>query len=616
MRPASGALVFASTCSVYGAAGDDWLDEDSATTPVSLYAETNLEAEAIAPRPPRRHRDRVRDPALRHRLRPGAAHALRPRRQPAHRPGAARRGDRGARRRAVAPAGPRRRRGPRGARSRSIIPTRPAACSTSAPTPSTCASPSSRSRIAGRFPGAAAHGQPDPRSAVLPRLVRSHRGRARLPRRADARIGHRRDRGLARRRSPELDHRAPRFSNVLRARGDAPRMSRSDEPRPTSPRRPARSPPTAARPVRATFLPVALPLGRRGREAGRARDARLRLDDDRAEGHRVRPAHRRRRRRRRTAWPSTRAPARSTWPWRAWGIGPGDEVITSTWTFVATANVVLHMRRAASCWSTSTRRSKNLDPEQVAPAITPRTKAIIAVDFAGQPADYDALRAAVRPPRPEAPGRRRPRLRRQLARPAGRLARRRHLLLVLRHQEHHHRRRRLPGQRRRRVRRAGPRSCRCTASRRTPGSAIRAPGSWYYEVTAPGFKYNLTDLAAAIGLAQLDRWPEFDARRQAIARRYDEAFTGMPEVATPWVDPERPPRPPPLHARARPRPPHRRPRALSRAAQGREHRHDGELHPRPQASLLPRRARLPRRGLPGRRARLSRASSRCRSIRA
>ncbi len=40
-------LVFASTCSVYGAAGDNWLDEDSATTPVSLYAETHLEAEAI-----------------------------------------------------------------------------------------------------------------------------------------------------------------------------------------------------------------------------------------------------------------------------------------------------------------------------------------------------------------------------------------------------------------------------------------------------------------------------------------------------------------------------------------------------------------------------------------
>jgi nucleoside-diphosphate-sugar epimerase len=40
-------VVFASTCSVYGAAGDDWLDEDSATTPVSLYAETHLEAEAI-----------------------------------------------------------------------------------------------------------------------------------------------------------------------------------------------------------------------------------------------------------------------------------------------------------------------------------------------------------------------------------------------------------------------------------------------------------------------------------------------------------------------------------------------------------------------------------------
>jgi dTDP-4-amino-4,6-dideoxygalactose transaminase len=57
-----------------------------------------------------------------------------------------------------------------------------------------------------------------------------------------------------------------------------------------------------------------------------------------------------------------------------------------------------------------------------------------------------------------------------------------------------------------------------------------AAGSWYYEVVAPGYKYNLTDAAAAVGLVQLERWPEFHARRRALAARYDAHFAGLPEV--------------------------------------------------------------------------------------
>ncbi len=62
-------------------------------------------------------------------------------------------------------------------------------------------------------------------------------------------------------------------------------------------------------------------------------------------------------------------------------------------------------------------------------------------------------------------------------------------------------------------------------------------GAWYYEVTVPGFKYNLTDLAAALGLAQLDRWPDFDARRTALSALYDARLAGIAEVERPWVDP-------------------------------------------------------------------------------
>lgn len=58
--------------------------------------------------------------------------------------------------------------------------------------------------------------------------------------------------------------------------------------------------------------------------------------------------------------------------------------------------------------------------------------------------------------------------------------------------------------------------------------------AWYYEVVAPGFKYNMTDIAAAMGLHQLKKVTAFQQRREAIAKRYNAAFEGLPLV-TPWV---------------------------------------------------------------------------------
>lgn len=65
-----------------------------------------------------------------------------------------------------------------------------------------------------------------------------------------------------------------------------------------------------------------------------------------------------------------------------------------------------------------------------------------------------------------------------------------------------------------------------------------AEGTWYYEVIRPGFKYNMTDIQAAIGLHQLRKLPGFQARRQGIVRRYNEAFSGLEELETPIVRPE------------------------------------------------------------------------------
>jgi perosamine synthetase len=64
-----------------------------------------------------------------------------------------------------------------------------------------------------------------------------------------------------------------------------------------------------------------------------------------------------------------------------------------------------------------------------------------------------------------------------------------------------------------------------------------ADGHWYYEIVAPGYKYNMPDVLAAIGLAQLRKVDAMRQRREEIARRYSEAFAGYPEVQTPTVRP-------------------------------------------------------------------------------
>jgi dTDP-4-amino-4,6-dideoxygalactose transaminase len=65
-----------------------------------------------------------------------------------------------------------------------------------------------------------------------------------------------------------------------------------------------------------------------------------------------------------------------------------------------------------------------------------------------------------------------------------------------------------------------------------------AEGSWYYEIAAPGYKYNLTDLASAIGLAQLGRAEEMRERRRAIARAFNRVFAELPELQLPTDCPQ------------------------------------------------------------------------------
>ena len=73
------------------------------------------------------------------------------------------------------------------------------------------------------------------------------------------------------------------------------------------------------------------------------------------------------------------------------GVGPGDEVITSPYSFAASANCFLY-EGAEPVFADVDPRTYNLDPDAVAAAITPRTKAIVAVDIFGYPCELDPLR--------------------------------------------------------------------------------------------------------------------------------------------------------------------------------------------------------------------------------
>jgi len=80
----------------------------------------------------------------------------------------------------------------------------------------------------------------------------------------------------------------------------------------------------------------------------------------------------------------------------ALGVGPGDEVITSTITWPATANVIVHSG-ATPIFVDVREDDLNIDPDRAAEAVTDRTKAILPVDLAGQPADLDPLIARASP---------------------------------------------------------------------------------------------------------------------------------------------------------------------------------------------------------------------------
>jgi len=219
----------------------------------------------------------------------------------------------------------------------------------------------------------------------------------------------------------------------------------------------------------------------------------------------------------------------------ALGIGPGDEVITTPMTFAASVNVIEHVGARPILVDVEP-DTLNIDPAQVAAAITPRTRAVLPVHYAGHPADLD---------------------------PIGELATA-HRLAVIEDAAHA-----LPARYKNRPIGAGgnPAAFSFYATKNLttaeggmltgdPEFLERARvvslhgmsrdawkrydrgGSWFYEVVVPGFKYNMTDIQSALGLWQLRKLAGFQERRRAVVRMYDAAFAGEDALELPARRPD------------------------------------------------------------------------------
>lgn len=219
----------------------------------------------------------------------------------------------------------------------------------------------------------------------------------------------------------------------------------------------------------------------------------------------------------------------------ALGVGPGDEVITSPYTFAATGEAILYLR-AKPVFVDIDARTLNLDPDAVARAFTRRTRALLPVHIAGLPCDMEALAALA--------SRRRVPIVEDAAHALGAAVGRRAIgalsemtcfsfyatknlttgeggMVTLGDTRLADRLRRLS----------------LHGLTRDAWKRYSRAGSWRYDVVELGFKYNMTDVAAAIGLAQLSRFDAMQRRRLHLARRYARALEGEDAYENPAESP-------------------------------------------------------------------------------
>jgi dTDP-4-amino-4,6-dideoxygalactose transaminase len=219
---------------------------------------------------------------------------------------------------------------------------------------------------------------------------------------------------------------------------------------------------------------------------------------------------------------------------KALNIGPGDEVITTPLTFAASVNVIEHVGATPVLVDVEP-DTLNIDPRKAEQAVTPATKAIIAVHYAGHPVELDALRSIAQThglhlieDAAHAVG---AEFRGQLigsgenltafsfyatknltTGEGGMLTGRQDLLDRCRVLSLH-------------------------GMNREAWSRYSAGGKWAYDIVEPGFKYNMTDIQSALGLQQLRRFSAMQERRRQIVQQYQSAFGSDPAFRIPVTRP-------------------------------------------------------------------------------
>ncbi len=215
------------------------------------------------------------------------------------------------------------------------------------------------------------------------------------------------------------------------------------------------------------------------------------------------------------------------------GIKPGDEVITTAFTFIATINPILHVG-ARPVLVDIDPDTLNLDPEAVERKITRKTKAIVMMDYGGHPVDYPAF---------------------------AKIARKHKLILI------DDAACGLGGMyKKKKIGSFGDATCfsfhpiksistgdggmlttnrkdvaarasylRLHGMSRDAWKRYTATGSWMYDIVQPGFKYNMTDIQAAIGIHQLAKLEKFIKIREEYCKIYDSEFGKIPEITIPFV---------------------------------------------------------------------------------
>jgi len=215
-------------------------------------------------------------------------------------------------------------------------------------------------------------------------------------------------------------------------------------------------------------------------------------------------------------------------------VGAGDEVITSPFTFAATANVVVH-QGAKPVFADIDEKTYNISPGKIEDKISDKTKAIIPVHYGGQPCKMDEILKIAKE----------------------------HQVPVLEDAAHAVGSK-YKGKKIGTIGDATSFSFYATKNITTAEGGMvttdnneiakevrmwsfhgmskdawkryLSKGSWYYEVLVPGYKYNMTDLQASLGICQLSKLGDFLGAREKLAKRYTKAFDGMPEIVEPSVE--------------------------------------------------------------------------------